>query len=126
MLEIAHLLGICLLVGNLALIESRAWGWGRDLPIEALARAGLALALAGFALAALSGLVMFATQAQELLANRAFTLKMGLLAAAGVNAAVFHARGSLRRQDRGAKAQLAVSALLWLAILACGRWIAYW
>lgn len=125
LLEIVHLLGVSLLLGNLALIESRAFGWGRDLPLAALARASLALALAGFALAAMSGLVMFATQAAELLANRAFVLKMGLMAAAAVNAAVFHARGALLRQDAWAKMQLAASALLWVAVLACGRWIAY-
>lgn len=125
MLEVIHLIGVSLLLGNLALIESRVLGWGRDLPLAALCQAGIALMLAGFALAALSGLLMFATQAQDLLANRAFSLKMALLAMAGLNAAAFHARSGLALQDRVAKAQLLISGLLWLAVLACGRWIAY-
>lgn len=124
-LEIAHLLGISLLIGNLALIESRVLGWGQSLPLEDLARAAIALMVLGFLLAAASGVLMFATQAQELLANRAFSLKMGLLMLAGLNAGAFHARSGLLRQDRWAKLQLLASGLLWLAVLVCGRWIAY-
>ena len=50
---------------------------------------------------------------------------MGLVALAGVNAAVFHARGGLDRLDRVARAQTVVSLGLWLAVIICGRWIAY-
>jgi hypothetical protein len=81
--------------------------------------------LTGFALAAASGLLMFSTQPDELLANRAFTLKMLLLLLAGFNAAWFHARRSLVRCDPAARAQLLLSTLIWLAVLSCGRWIAY-
>jgi hypothetical protein len=124
-LEVLHLLGIALLLGNLVLVELRLFGYARRLPLADLARAGLVLALAGFALAAASGLLLFATQAQELLANRAFTLKMGLLMLAGCNAGAFHARDGLARGDFVAKLQAGVSVLLWLAILVAGRWIAY-
>ena len=68
---------------------------------------------------------MFASQPGELLANRAFTLKMGLVACAGVNAAWFHARDGLRRLDRCARVQTALSLGLWIAVMICGRWIAY-
>jgi hypothetical protein len=93
--------------------------------VQALARLSLGLAVAGFGLAALSGLLMFGTQPQELLANRAFLIKMGLLAVAGGNAAGFHARGGLRRLDGLARAQTLWSLGLWIAIIICGRWIAY-
>jgi hypothetical protein len=68
---------------------------------------------------------MFATQAQELLANRAFTLKILLLTCAACNAAWFHGRGSLDKLDAVAKAQMLVSTVLWVAVVTCGRWIAY-
>jgi hypothetical protein len=68
---------------------------------------------------------MFASQPGELLANRAFTLKMGLVACAGINAAWFHARDGLRKLDRWARAQTALSLGLWIAVMICGRWIAY-
>lgn len=124
-LEVVHLLGIALLLGNLALLEARVFGAGAALALRPLARLALSIAVAGFALAAGSGLLMFATQPQELLANQAFTLKMLLLALAGCNAAWFHARGSLDRVDTTARLQMAASFLVWLAVLGCGRWIAY-
>ena len=77
------------------------------------------------ALAAATGLLMFATQPAELLANRSFLWKMGLLAAAGCNAAWFHGRGSLSKLDVIARVQLLMSTALWLAVVFCGRWIAY-
>lgn len=125
LLEVVHLTGIALLLGNLVLLELRVFGAGAALPVAALARLSLALVAVGFALAGASGLLMFGTQAQELLANRAFTVKMGLLVLAGVNAAWFHGRGSLRRLDGLARVQMFASTAIWLAVLACGRWIAY-
>lgn len=124
-LEVVHIIGIALLLGNLVLLELRVFGLGAALPVTALSRLSLGIALAGFSVVAASGLLMFASQPAELLANRAFTLKMLLLLTAGCNAAWFHGRGSLDKLDGLAKAQMAVSTLIWLAIVACGRWIAY-
>jgi hypothetical protein len=124
-LEMMHIVGIALLVGNLVALECRVFGFGRDLDLAALGRLSLTLALGGFCVVAASGLLMFASQPQELLANRAFTLKMGLLMLAGTNAALFHARGGLARLDRVGRAQTALSLGLWLCVIICGRWIAY-
>ena len=124
-LEIVHIVGIALLVGNLVLFELRVFGRGAAIPLEALARLSLTTALVGFGLAALSGSLMFASQASDLLTNRAFTLKMLLLMLAGCNAAWFHGRGSLTRGDFLARLQLVISSMIWLAVIACGRWIAY-
>lgn len=124
-LEMVHISGIALLLGNLVLLELRVFGLGAALPVRELARLSLGLALSGFVIAAASGLLMFASQPAELLANRAFTLKMLLLFTAACNAAWFHGRGSLDKLDVGARVQMVVSTLVWLAILACGRWIAY-
>jgi hypothetical protein len=124
-LEVVHLLGVALLVGNLVAFESRVLGWGQALPLQALARLSLVLALCGFGLAALSGLLMFAAHPGEMLANRAFVLKMGLLMLAGTNAAMFHARAGLQRMDRLARVQTLASLGLWMGAMICGRWIAY-
>lgn len=124
-LEVVHLSGIALLFGNLVLLELRVFGLGAALPVRELARLSLGLALAGFSLAAASGLLMFASQPAELLANRAFTLKMLLLLAAACNAGWFHGRGSLHKLDGLARVQMMLSTLIWLAVLVCGRWIAY-
>ena len=124
-LEVVHITGIALLVGNLVLVELRVWGLGRTLPLPALARLGLTVSLIGFGLAAASGSLMFAGQAVELMANRAFVIKMGLLTLAGANAGLFHARGGLTRLDTLARLQTALSLGLWLGVIICGRWIAY-
>ncbi len=124
-LEVVHIAGIALLLGNLVLLELRVFGMGQTLPIQALARLSLGLSAVGFGLAGTSGLLMFASQPEELLANRAFTLKMLLLFTAGCNAGLFHARDSLNRLDATAKLYMLISTVLWLGVVACGRWIAY-
>jgi len=124
-LEVIHLIGVALLLGNLVLLELRVFGRGAALPVTELARLSLMLVAIGFSLAAASGVVMFATQPWDLLANRTFTLKMLLLFVAGSNAAWFHARQSLDKLDGFARLQMLVSTVIWVAIIALGRWIAY-
>ena len=124
-LEIVHITGIALLLGNLVLLEMRVFGLGAALPVRALASLSLGLAAAGFSIAAASGLLMFASQPAERLAHRAFTLKMLLLFAAACNAGWFHGRASLDKLDLVARVQMVFSTLIWLAVVACGRWIAY-
>jgi hypothetical protein len=124
-LEAVHIVGIALLLGNLVALEMRVFGRADALPVRALARLSLSIALSGFALAAFSGGLMFATQPAELLTNRAFQIKMGLLVLAGCNAAWFHWRGSLLKLDRMARVQMLSSTAIWLTVVFCGRWIAY-
>ena len=123
-LEVLHIVGIALLLGNLVLLELCVWG-STTLPLPALARVALPLVLAGFGLCAASGLLMFASQPLELLGNRAFVIKMGLLMVAGSNAAIFHARGGLQRLDLAARLQTVLSLGIWLAVIIMGRSIAY-
>lgn len=124
-LEALHVLGIALLLGNLVALEMRVFGRAAAIPVQPLARLSLTIAISGFGLAACSGLLMFASHPGELLANRYFIVKMGLLAGAGVNALVFHLRGSLRHLDGLARAQMLLSTAIWIAVVFCGRWIAY-
>jgi hypothetical protein len=124
-LESVHIGGIALLLGALVVFELRAWGLARELPAAALARLALRVSVAGFVLATASGVLMFGSQPGEMLANRFFVAKLALVAAALLNAAWFHRRGGVARLDGTARAQAALSLALWLAVLACGRWIAY-
>ena len=55
-LEVLHIVGIALLLGNLVLLEIRVWGGAATLPLPALAGMALPLVLAGFGLCAASGL----------------------------------------------------------------------
>jgi hypothetical protein len=127
-LEVLHIFGITLLVGNLVALEWRVWSSSKamqSIPVRELAKLSLGLAVAGFCLVALSGLIMFASQAAELLANRAFLAKILLITLAGSNAAWFHGRDSLKKLDAIAKLQTLASTLIWFAAIFCGRWIAY-
>jgi len=125
-LEVVHIVGIALLLGSLVLLELRVWGRGRELPVAALAALSMQVALAGFALAAATGLLMFAVQPAELLSNRLFVLKMVLLLLAGTNAGLFHARDGLTKLDGLARVQTVLSLGLWVGVIICGRWIAYY
>lgn len=124
-LEVVHIVAIGLLLGNLVLLELRVFGMGAALPVKPLARLSLGLAATGFLMAATSGLLMFASQPEELLANRIFTLKMLLLMVAACNAGLFHARDSLSKMDTLARVYMVISTVLWLSVVTCGRWIAY-
>ena len=124
-LEIVHIVGIALLLGNLVALELRVWGVAAELPLRPLARLSLSLSMAGFGVLVFSGLGLFAAAPAELLANRVFVVKLGLVMLAGLNAAWFHARGGLALADATARFQTVLSLGLWLAVIICGRWIAY-
>ncbi len=125
LLEVVHIIGIALLLGNLVLVEVRVWGHGAGLDARALGRLALTLVLSGFGLIAVSGVLMFSSHPDELVANRAFVLKIGLILLAGCNAAAFHARGGLAKLDTTARVQTLLSLGLWFGAVICGRWIAY-
>ena len=81
--------------------------------------------LVGFTLAAMVGSLMFLARASDFISNGAFLLKMLLLFTAGTNAAILHSRGPLNPDSLVTRGQALFSLLLWIAIIVCGRWIAY-
>ena len=85
------------------LLELRVWGLGPELPLRPLAKLALSVTIAGFGLVLCSGLLMFAANPAEMLSNRAFLIKLGLVHLAGINAAWFHRRDSLARCNRVAR-----------------------
>jgi hypothetical protein len=131
--EIVHLVGIALLVGAIVVLDLRLLGFSRSLPVRKLASHVLPWSAAGLALIVPSGLAMFVAHAGDLIGNPVFALKMCLVMAAGVNAAVFHAgifRGAAAWDADAmppamARAAGALSLLLWVSVIACGRLLAY-
>ncbi|MBL8376479.1 MAG: hypothetical protein JNM79_01260 [Burkholderiales bacterium] len=132
-LETVHLVAIALLFGSIVVVDLRILGLTRDLPAKRLAAHALPWTLAAFALAVVSGLLLFIAHAADLIGNRVFLVKVGLIMAAGGNAAMFHSGpwGSVARWDTGvsappgARVMAAASIILWVGVIACGRWIAY-
>ncbi|MEU4330964.1 hypothetical protein [Nonomuraea dietziae] len=133
-LEIVHLMGLAILVGPALLFDLRLLGAGADvISVSAAARRLLPVARAGLALAALSGAAMFTAGAREIAGTGAAPAKLGLLAVAGLNMALFHlgvyrrveAWDDDRRPPPAARAAGAVSLVVWTGVVACGRLIAY-
>ena len=131
--EIVHITGIVMLVGAAAMFDLRLLGVSRRLPVAAMAAHLLPWARAGLAIVVPTGLMMFVAHATEMAENPVFRLKLVLIAAALVNAAVFHRWPfrSVSRWDVGVRAPAAArlaavaSLTLWTGAIACGRLLAY-
>lgn len=111
-----HVLSIGFVVVPILLADLRILQLGEA---DARARAHARLALVSFGAAAVTGGLLFTVQPVEYAENRAFAIKIALMAAAGLNAGVF---GTLSGSHRAAAI---LSATLWLGVLFAGRWIAF-
>jgi len=131
--ETAHIACIALLFGSIAVLDLRLLGFSRALPVRGLSRHVLPLTVLAFLGAGLTGSLLFLAHAADLVGNRVFILKLGIITLAGINAAIFHTGPYARAADwdagvappPGARLCAALSLALWLAVIACGRWIAY-
>jgi hypothetical protein len=131
--EIVHIAGIVLLVGAAAMFDLRLLGLSRRLPVADMARHLLPWARLGLGVVALSGIIMFSAHATEFATNPAFRVKLGLIIAACLNAAVFH-RWPFRAVSAwnvdadpplAARWAALLSLTLWTGVISCGRLLAY-
>jgi len=131
--EIAHIVGFTILVGSVAMFDLRVLGLSKGIPVRRLSHHLLPWSVGALALIVPTGLLMFSAHASDFLTNRAFQLKMALLVAAGLNAAYFHVGPyqSVKSWDvdapapLAAKLSVALSLVLWLGVISCGRLLAY-
>ncbi len=135
--EIVHIAGIALLFGSIAVLDLRLLGLSREIPGRRLARHVLPWSAASFLLIVPSGLMMFTAHASDFIQSAVFIVKMCLILAAGLNAALFHAitfrtadvwdAEEMRKLAPPPSARLAAGAslALWIAVIACGRLLAY-
>jgi hypothetical protein len=124
-LEVVHIVAIAMVFGTLWIVDLRILGRMQTLPLARVVAHVLPWTLLGFALAAASGLTMFAMRAGDLISNTAFIVKICLLFVAGTNAAILHSRGPIDERSSFTKVQALLSIVVWIAIITCGRWIAY-
>jgi Family of unknown function (DUF6644) len=131
--EIVHIVGFVVLVGAAVMFDLRLLGVSPGLRASAMAQHHLPWSRVALALVVPSGVLMFMAHATEFAANPAFRMKLILLAAAGLNALVFH-RGAFRSVTAWeahapvpgrARAAAIVSLLLWVGVISAGRLIAY-
>lgn len=131
--EIAHVVGIVLLVGAATMFDLRILGLSRTLPVTRMARHLLPWSVTGLGVMLCTGLMMFSAHATEFWSNPGFAVKMALIAGAGLNALLFHLRifHTVTAWDVGvaappaARAAAAISLSLWIGVIACGRLLAY-
>ena len=138
MVQVAHIAGFVLLAGAAMLFDLRVLGITStrgDAPvaIRPLGLHVLPWSVVAALLVVPTGVLMFVVDADALIGNRAFVLKIGLLALAAGNAIAFHLGAGRHwagwaKPDSvpaGAKLHAAASLFLWIAIIGCGRMIAY-
>jgi hypothetical protein len=135
--EIVHIAGIGLLFGSIVVLDLRLLGLSRSIPVTSLARHVLPWTAASFLLIVPSGLMMFTAHASDFIASPVFVVKMCLIMAAGLNAALFHAivfpsvgvwdAEEMRKlpPPPSARFSAAASLLIWVCVIACGRLLAY-
>ena len=134
-LDMFHIAAISMVFGMIAVLDLRLIGISfTEFSITDLSRQVLPWTWAAFAIAAVTGALMFTGQAVKYSNNFAFLVKLALMAIAGLNVLVFHFityRG-VAKWDSGvpvpwaAKFAGALSVAIWVAVVAYGRFTAYY
>lgn len=131
--EIVHIVGFVFLVGAAIMFDLRVLGLSRNIEMRNLARHLRPWSIASVLVVVPAGLMMFSAHATEFAANPAFLLKLSLIALAGLNALAFHL-GPYQHVDRwnrnaaapaNARIFAFASIVIWLAVISCGRLLAY-
>lgn len=130
-----HILGVATLFGSILILDLHLLGVWRRVPLVALSRATVPLAMVGFAVAATTGVGLLSTNATEYIGNPFLLIKFPAIALGLVNVAILSRLPAWRaHRDReltaGEHRQLAfmggISLASWLTAVAAGRMIGYW
>jgi hypothetical protein len=121
-LDMVHIAAISVVFGMIVVVDLRRRG-----------REALPWTWAAFGVAVLTGVPMFLGQSVKYYNNYAFRMKFLLMLLAGINMLVFHyityrgvAKWDHAPAPISARLAGAVSLACWIAIVAYGRWTAYY
>jgi hypothetical protein len=133
-IETVHLLGMAALLATIGTFDLRLAGilLRRD-TISSVGRRLLPWAWAAFAIQVITGGLLFSSEASHMVVNPAFRVKMLLIVLAGTHALAFQwaTRKRIPAWDGEAAppalARIAgvLSLLLWMGVVAAGRWIGF-
>jgi len=132
--ESVHVMATTLVIGSILIVDLRLIGVAStSYPISRLTKALLPLTWIAFAIALITGSLLFTSQPVTYYGNFAFRMKMALLLAAGFNMLVFHLltmRGiALWDRDAPVPAAARIAGLLsigiWVLVVIFGRWIGF-
>jgi hypothetical protein len=133
-IESVHVMALAVVFGSILIVDLRALGIAStNRSFTRLSTELLRFTWGAFAVSALTGSLMFVTNARVYAHNTAFLVKMVLLALAGLNMVIFHltAGRTAASWDRAPTAPKAgritagASLALWLGIILSGRIIGF-
>jgi uncharacterized membrane protein len=130
-IESVHVLAIVLVVGTISIVDLRLLGVASlDISAHRLMRDVIPYTWGAFAIAAITGSLMFSSDATHYAHNRLFQAKLVMLVLAGLNMAIFHFFGvrDIERWEApgatppiAAKAAASISLLVWITVVSLGR-----
>jgi hypothetical protein len=132
--ECVHVLALTLVIGSIAIVDLRLIGLtSRNRSVAETTASTLPLTWCAFVIAALSGALLFSSNATTYAHNVYFQAKLALIGLAGINMGAYHlllGRGARAWLTPGltpwrAKVVGVISLGLWITIAACGRWIGF-
>ena len=128
-IESIHVIAITLVVGSIMIVDLRLLGLAsKERDPRDLIGSILPITWIAFAIALITGSLLFAANPISYVANFYFLGKLLLLAAAGFNMLLFHIFTHRQLDRAGAvlpKVSGGASLLLWVVIVAFGRWIGF-
>lgn len=133
-IECVHVLALTLVLGSIAIVDLRLIGLSsRDRSVVQTTSLALPVTWSAFVVAAVTGALLFSSNAAGYAHNAYFQAKLVLIALAGTNMAAYHLLigkdaaewRSPALTPRRARVTGALSLGLWIAIAVCGRWIGF-
>jgi len=132
-IETLHVLATGLVVGTITMLDLRLLNLAsRDRSVREVSAEVLPWTWASFACAAISGALLFSSDAVKYYGNLQFRAKIMLLLLSGVNTLIFELGTfrSVAAWDRGrtplaAKLAGGLSLIFWISVVTLGRWIGF-
>jgi hypothetical protein len=133
-IESFHVLAITIVVGSICALDLRFMGLAsRQRSISSFGAEVLPYTVTAFVVAAITGLLLFSSNAPAYAENVYFIAKMLIMLVALVNLSIFHfitERGigqwdHMPKPPLAVRAAGAISLCCWIGIVLTGRWIAY-
>ncbi len=133
-IESIHVLAVVLVVGTISIVDMRILGLpSREKAVRRLTAEVLPCTWGAFAVAVVTGFLLFSSSAVTYAAAWPFQYKMLLLVLAGINMVIFHLLpyrtvhlwDALTHPPIGAKIMAGLSLSLWIGVICCGRWIGF-
>jgi hypothetical protein len=133
-IETIHVLGLATVFGSILMVDLRLLGWtSRSVAVSRLSSEVLPITWGAYAVAAITGSLMFIAKAHNYFFNLQFELKFLCMLLAGINMLIFHygiyrtvpAWDSRLPPPIAARSAGAVSVILWMGVVFFGRWIGF-